>query len=318
MTETVLYALIFASVLLLSDVLLRALRRGRRASTEINRRMTKLGKNNNQREVYQELMAERGLMKTRGYVPLLAALDRLYIHSGVQLTRARRVLYMASLIVVGGVLSTFLLPSIFALQIVFAFFFSGISVVVILWIARNKRQKRFLLQLAPSIDIIVRSLRAGHPLDNAITLVSREMPDPIGTEFGILSDQLTFGASLDDALLAMVDRTGVQDLNLFATTIGIQRSTGGNLAEVLANLANMIRSRLLLRQKVRAISAESRVSSVILLLFPFFLYGLLRFMVPGYFEPLWESGYGGIVVGVGLSLMFVAMLILNRLVNFDF
>lgn len=318
MTETVLYALIFASVLLLSDVLLRALRRGRRASTEINRRMTKLGKNNNQREVYQELMAERGLMKTRGYVPLLAALDRLYIHSGVQLTRARRVLYMASLIVVGGVLSTFLLPSIFALQIVFAFFFSGISVVVILWIARNKRQKRFLLQLAPSIDIIVRSLRAGHPLDNAITLVSREMPDPIGTEFGILSDQLTFGASLDDALLAMVDRTGVQDLNLFATTIGIQRSTGGNLAEVLANLANMIRSRLLLRQKVRAISAESRVSSVILLLFPFFLYGLLRFMVPDYFEPLWESGYGGIVVGVGLSLMFVAMLILNRLVNFDF
>lgn len=318
MTETVLYALVFVSVLILSDSLLRAVRRSRRASTDINRRLAKLGKNNNQRKVYQELMAERGLLRIGDQVPFLSMLDRLYTQSGVQMTRGRRVLYVLALFCAGFVVATFVLPDLLFLHLAFAVVSGTFLAIFLLWLARRRRQKSFGLQLAPSIDIMVRSLRAGHPLDNAIGLVSREMPDPIGSEFGLLSDQLSFGASLDDGLMAMVDRTGIPELNLFATTVAIQRSTGGNLAEVLANLANMIRARLLLKQKVRAISAEARVSSVVLLVFPFLLYAMLRFMVPDYFDPLWDSGYGEIVVGVGLGLMVFAMFILNRLVNFDF
>ena len=183
---------------------------------------------------------------------------------------------------------------------------------------RARRIAKFVAQLPDALDIIVRSMNSGHPLTTAIALVGREMPDPIGSEFGILSDQLTFGSELDDAMLRMVDRVGADELNLLAVTVSVQRSTGGNLSEILENLSGMIRDRAMLRNKIRAISAEGRITAIIMAAFPFLLYLMISSLVPTYFDPVWESGYGTTVVLSILVLMSFGLLILYKLVKFDF
>ena len=188
----------------------------------------------------------------------------------------------------------------------------------LIWRVRAKRIKRFVSQLPPALEIIVRSLNAGHPLTAAIALVGREMPDPIGSEFGMLSDQLTFGSELDQAMLSMVDRVGADELNLLAVTVSVQRNTGGNLAEILENLSNMIRDRAMIRGKIRAISAEGRITAVIMAIFPVLLFLMIRALVPTYFDPIWETGYGTEIVVGTLAFMSIGIFILNRLVSFDF
>jgi tight adherence protein B len=183
---------------------------------------------------------------------------------------------------------------------------------------RAKRISKFVQQLPVAIEIIVRSLNAGHPLTSAISLVGREMADPIGSEFGILSDQLTFGSELDMAMLNMVDRVGADELNLVAVTVSVQRGTGGNLAEILENLAKMIRDRGLLRAKIRAISAEGRITAMIMSVFPLGLYLMISTLVPTYFDPVWESGYGTTVVLTIIGVMSVGIFIMFRMVRFDF
>ena len=102
---------------------------------------------------------------------------------------------------------------------------------------RGRRQKRFSAQFPDAIDIIMRSLRAGHPVPIAISMVAREMPDPVGSEFGIVTDEITYGADLETALRNLYFRVGSDDLPLFVTAVAIQGSTGGNLGEILENLS---------------------------------------------------------------------------------
>ena len=115
-------------------------------------------------------------------------------------------------------------------------------------ILRGRRQKRFGMQFPDAIDIIVRSLRAGHPVPIAITMVGREMPDPIGTEFGIAADEVTYGADLESAMRNLYFRVGQDDLPLFVTAVAIQGTTGGNLGEILQNLSTVIRQRFKMRR----------------------------------------------------------------------
>ena len=110
----------------------------------------------------------------------------------------------------------------------------------------------------------MRSLRAGHPVPIAIAMVAREMPDPIGTEFGIVADEITYGADLETAMRNLYFRVGQEDLPLFVTAVAIQGSTGGNLGEILENLSAVIRQRFKMRRKIRALAAEGRASALIL------------------------------------------------------
>ncbi|MBO6868434.1 MAG: type II secretion system F family protein, partial [Thalassococcus sp.] len=129
---------------------------------------------------------------------------------------------------------------------------------------------------------------------------------------------LTFGSELEQAMLNMYDRVGATELNMVTVSVSVQRGTGGNLAEILENLAQMIRDRLMIKAKIKAISAEGRITAWIMLLFPFGLFYMLKFMVPTYFDLVWESGYGGLVVGICLTLLFFGMIVIRKLVNFDF
>ncbi len=133
---------------------------------------------------------------------------------------------------------------------------------LVLRMLRSRRQKKFGAQFPDALDIIVRSLRAGHPVPIAITMVGREMADPIGSEFGIVSDEITYGADLEAAMRNLYARIGSDDLPLFVTAVAIQGSTGGNLGEILEGLSGVIRQRFKMRRKIRALAAEARASAI--------------------------------------------------------
>ncbi|ANT63759.1 hypothetical protein AYJ57_25145 (plasmid) [Salipiger sp. CCB-MM3] len=314
----VIYGLVFVAVLILADTVLRVVFGIRRNALEVRNRLEALKLKSGAEAAHTELLLRRGSAKQGANASLLQALRSFYAQSGLEMTTPRRILWLLGIYALCYMAVHLFLSIGLAVDLGLAFVLTVVVSGLLLYRKRAARIKKFTSQLAPAIDIIVRSLNAGHPLNAALALVAREMPDPIGSEFGILSDQMTFGSDLDQAMLNMIDRVGADELNLLAVTVSVQRGTGGNLSEILENLAQMIRDRLMIRAKIKAISAEGRITSWIMLLFPFFLFSMIRTLVPDYFDPVWESGHGPIVVTVCLVLMGIGMVILRKLVNFDF
>lgn len=180
----------------------------------------------------------------------------------------------------------------------------------------RRRRKKAARQLPDALDVIVRSLRAGHPVPVALSLVGREMPDPIGTEFGMASDELSFGGSVSNAIQRMADRIGQDDFDLFAAMIRLQEKTGGNLAELLQGNAATIRARQRLRLKVKAASAEGRTSAMILNVAPIALFVIVNLFAPDFYgdvedDPIMKYMYVGVFVW-----MIIGNLIMCKMINF--
>jgi len=195
--------------------------------------------------------------------------------------------------------------------------FFGIAIpYLIVRTLRSRRQKAFGAQFPDALDMIVRSLRAGHPTPIALTMVAREMQDPIGSEFGIVVDEITYGADLETALRNLNVRIGQDDLPLFVTAVAIQGSTGGNLGEILDNLSAVIRMRFKMRRKIRALAAEGRASALILSSLPIVMFLIIQLVSPNFYASVWDiplTKQALIAAGVWMG---VGNLILYRLVNF--
>jgi len=180
----------------------------------------------------------------------------------------------------------------------------------------KKRSAKLSEQLPDGLGIIVRSLEAGHPVPTAISLVGNEMPDPIGTEFGMMADEVAYGASLKDAVQRLAMRSFSQDVDLFAATIRLQAQTGGNLAELLKLNGKAIRDRQMLRLKVQAASAEGRMSALILTLAPFVVGGITVLMKPDFYGSVihmpivqyWLFGFA--------MWMFIGNMIMRKMIAF--
>ena len=195
--------------------------------------------------------------------------------------------------------------------------FAGIVLPFIaLRILRGRRRKQFGAQFPDAIDIIVRSLRAGHPVPIAITMVARESPDPVGTEFGLVSDEITYGADLETAMRNLYYRIGQDDLPLFVTAVAIQSSTGGNLGEILQNLSAVIRQRFKMRRKIRALAAEGRASALILSSLPIGIFFIIQFIAPDFYGSVWHQDLPKTVLAMAGTWMGIGNLIMYRLVNF--
>ena len=154
---------------------------------------------------------------------------------------------------------------------------------VTLLVKRKRRHGKFAAQFPDAMDIIVRSLRAGHPVPVAVGLVAQELPDPIGTEFGIAADEITYGADVETAMRNLYFRVGQEDLPLFVTAVAIQGSTGGNLSEILSNLSSVIRQRFKMRRKIKALAAEGKFSAIFLSGLPVAVFVLINFMTPDFY-----------------------------------
>ncbi|WP_210880165.1 type II secretion system F family protein [Roseovarius autotrophicus] len=313
-----LYGLIFIAALLLFDALLRLLFGAQRSKAEIRNRLESLKHKQGAADAYSNLLNRRGISGRIGGRSLLGRFNRFVAQTGLELSPARRIAFLLLFFFLGLVLAEILFSLNTVFLILSATAFSITLSLLLLSYFRTRRIRVFTSQLGPAIDIIVRSLNAGHPLVAAISLVAREMPDPVGSEFGILNDQMTFGAELEQAMFNMYQRVGAPELNLLTVTVSVQKGTGGNLSEILENLAQMIRDRQIVKAKIKAISSEGRATSWVMLVFPFALFAMIRLLVPTYFDMVWESGWGHYVVIGCLAMIFLGMLVIRRIVNFDF
>lgn len=180
---------------------------------------------------------------------------------------------------------------------------------------RARRIKRFAEQFPDAIDVIVRSLKAGHPLPIAISLVAREMPDPVGTEFGMVADEMSFGLDLETAMRNLYFRVGQDDLPLFVTSVSIQAATGGNLAAILEGLSKLIRDRFKMRRKIKALSSEARFSAYVLISLPFILYVLIGAMAPDFYDSARGKPETTMAITFAMTWMTIGVMVMRKLVN---
>ena len=281
----------------------------------INRRLKVMDHKPDRESVLVQLRRERGLTSGGDYRLPLVNLNQLVLQSGLTVGFGRLIL-----IIVIGMIGAFAVTMVFErhfLHAVVAALFSGLVLpFVVLKFLRSRRQKKFAAQFPDAIDIIVRSLRAGHPVPIAINMVARELPDPIGSEFGTVTDEITYGADLETAMRNLYFRVGTDDLPLFVTAVAIQGSTGGNLGEILENLSGVIRLRFKMRRKIRALAAEGRASALILSSLPIALFAVINFLVPSFYASVWHEDMTKIALLLAGSWMGVGNIIMYRMVNF--
>jgi tight adherence protein B len=281
----------------------------------INRRLKVIDTKPDRESALVQLRRERGLTSGGDYRLPLINLNQLLLQSGLTIGFSRLILLVMAGAAVACVGSFVLYQSVLY-SIVAALFCGTVLPVMVSRVLRSRRQKKFGAQFPDGIDIIVRSLRAGHPVSVAIAMVAREMPDPIGSEFGIVGDEITYGANLETAMRNLYFRVGTDDLPLFVTAVAIQSSTGGNLGEILENLSGVIRQRFKMRRKIRALAAEGRASAMILSSLPILMFAVIQFMVPSFYAGVWGESLTKIALVLAGGWMGIGNIIMFRMVNF--
>lgn len=245
--------------------------------------------------------------------PRLKQIDRLLVQSGVDWTLPNYATYSGGLFVV-GLLAPLLAGHPFFIALTVAIV-AGLTPTFYLLHKRNRRLQRFESLLPEALDLMGRALRAGHSLSSALQMVGMEMPDPIGEEFRQTFDEINFGISAQEALQNLAKRVPSTDLGFFVVAVLIQRETGGNLSEIMENISGIIRERLKLFGKVRALSAEGRFSGIALSLLPFGTAFILYLIDSSFISLLWTDPTGQTVVKIGLFFMVLGALWMRQIIR---
>lgn len=317
---------IFASVFVVVQVSLNVLWSRRAHLSEVNQRLTLLRKGLSREQVMVELRKKD--VQLNPNLPLLLArpllsFERTVRGSGMAMAPMVALFLLGAcfaglfaLIVIGSVLAGVRLSSG---TIIIAAGFSGCATILlpmmVLSAMAQRRRKKMTDQFPLALDVFVRALRAGHPVASAIDLLTREMGDPIGSEFGLVSDEISYGSELTESLAAMAERWDSDDMRMFVVSLSVQNETGGNLAEILQNLSEVIRSRASLYLKVRALSSEGRMTGWMLTILPIATFVGLFIVNPGfYLDVAQDSAF--IIGSFVLALMyFCGFWIIRKLVD---
>jgi tight adherence protein B len=180
------------------------------------------------------------------------------------------------------------------------------------------RQKKFANQLADAIDVIVRGVKSGLPLNQCLRIIAAESPEPLRTEFQNLCDSQAMGVPLDQSMQRMYDRMPLAEVNFFSIVLVIQQKTGGNLSESLGNLSSVLRSRKLMKEKVKALSAEAKASAMIIGALPMIVMAMVYFTRPAYLAVLFEDPMGHLILLGAAVMMSMGIFIMHKMVNFKF
>jgi tight adherence protein B len=278
----------------------------------VNRRLQIQKLATSREDALLQLKRERGLDAAPG--GMLAGLLTLISQTGLRTPPRRIGLFWAASVVLAPVLA-FVFDRSSMLELIGATGAGAVLPLMVLRSLRARRIKKFSEQFPDSIDVVIRSLRAGHPLGIAIALVAREMPDPVGTEFGMVSDEMSFGLDLEAAMRNMYARVGQEDLPLFVTSVSIQAQTGGNLAAILEGLSRVIRDRFRMRRKIKALSSEARFSAYVLTSLPFAIYIFVNMADPTFFDAARGKPETQMVMIGSLCWMAIGAAIMRKLVN---
>ncbi len=319
-------AVIFAAVFLIAETLISLIRQRRQGTTAINTRLRLIEGGLDREMVTSRLRkSQPGTFATMpGLIGKLGrSIERSVIASGVSIPAHQIMIAMvaasgiiAALVMVGASVSGYPLNlgSIQLSTVVGICLGAGIPLLLLNRFA-TVRRKRMQEQFPVALDIFVRGLRSGHPISSALDLLTKEMEDPIGTEFGMVVDEVAYGADLRDALQTMADRWGIEDIQMFVVSLSVQNETGGNLAEILSNLSTVIRDRASMFMKVRALSSEGRMTALLLTALPVITFVGLFIFSPDFYldvsqDPAFIPGFIGLIV-----LYFIGFFSIRRMVD---
>lgn len=324
-SELFLYGLIFFAVVLAVEAVTYVLSSSRQGQNRINRRLRMLESGKDPDKVYSVLRPRPpAWVNIDGAVSdFYMWLDKMLLGAGISV-RADRFLMTMGLLTIGALI--ILLPVAFNPTLSLGVFALPAAILGALLLGcalplavannlRDRRLKKFSEQFPSALDVMVRALKAGHPAAGAVDLVTAEMPDPIGTEFGLLTDEITYGLDFKEALDNMAQRLGLQDVRYFAVCVTIQANTGGNLAEILENLATIVRARFSLHRKVTAVSSEARMSAWILSLLPLFTVSFIFWRQPRFYTQVVDDPIFWPSVAFLLAQYAFGVWVIKRMVN---
>ena len=308
------YVAVFIGVLLVFDGLRQLLSREEQGAQARNRRMRMLQAGASSGDVLNLFLEER----TRGKSALILLPDfsRFLRQAGIQISLIKFGLVFFALGAVIFFFTALFLAPVFALG---ASIFSALVLpAMIVSHFRTKRIEKLTAQLPDALDLMARGLQVGHPINVTVGSVASEMPDPIGTEFGLIQDQVSYGDEVATAFKDLANRYEIEDLNYLSVSVSIQHGTGGNLARVLKVLSKVIRDRATMRKKIHAISAEGRLSAFILSVLPFAIFGIISVTTPSFYGDVQSDPLFAPFMIAIISLVILQAIILIRLVNFKF
>jgi tight adherence protein B len=318
-TTIFIYILLFIGTLLFIEgiyFLVHDMRVG--SERQINRRLRLIGSESDPRTVLRRMRREERSRVGQIVAQALPWLDRFITQSGLSIRTGQFVALMSGLTIAALLILAFGTALPLWQSLLMAIGFGCVIPLLVLYRRRKSRLKKFAEQLPDTLDLLVRSLRAGHPMTAAFTLVSREMPDPMGSEFGVMQDEMTYGLGLEDALNSLTARVPQQDLRFFVVSIQIQRQSGGNLAEILSNLSSVIRDRFRMFAKVRALSAEGRFSGAAIGVMPLVLYGILNLTAPSFYGDVVGDPLFVMFISIAVALLLIGHIVIWKMVNFRF
>lgn len=252
---------------------------------------------------------DRLLMAT----PMMLRVNRLLEMANAQRPLAFYLLLSLLLAVLGFILGMYRSPLLY-IRILLALFGASLPFLYLLWL-KKRRMAKFERQLPDALDLIARSLKAGHAFSSGLKMTSEEFDDPVGTEFGKTIDEINFGVGVDDALKSLAGRVDCPDIKFFVVSVIVQRETGGNLAEIMESIALLIRERFKLLGKVRVLAAEGKLSAYILLALPFIMAGYFMLMKPEYMKLLLVDPIGHVMIIVAVIMMAIGSYIMRKMVQ---
>ncbi len=313
--EPIIYGLIFIGVLVLVEgVYLVAFGKSIRLNNKVNRRLDMLSKNTSREDVLATLRKEMDQHTNNRGIPLYSLLADRAQKAALAFTPQQLILIMIGVSVFAFFALTVGTETSLPVRLVMGILI-GVGGVY-MWV-NGKAKKRLALieeQLPDAVELMVRSLRVGYPFSSAISIVSKEIKDPLATEFGVISDEATYGRDIGEALKHMAERLDMQDLRFLAVAVSIQQQSGGNLAEILDGLAKVIRARFRLFRRVKAITAEAQWSGKFLSGFPVFVLLAIQVTDPHYYDvvldhPLFIPACFAVAIFLVLNLIVMRFLV---------
>jgi tight adherence protein B len=301
------YIMIFvAVVVIVNGIYLIVFGKSISLNSKVSRRLTLLEKNANREQVLEQLRKEMNQHLNARNIPLYSMLAKKAQRANIAFSPQALIGIMALVSVIAFMMLTVMTSAELVLRVVLGIVM-GVGGVFV-WVNRTAKKRMSLLeeQLPDSIELMVRSLRVGHPFSTAIGIVAKEIPDPLGSEFGVIADEAAYGRDVSESLKAFAERMDSQDLRFLAVAVSIQQQSGGNLAEILEGLAKVVRARFKLFRRVRAITAEAKWSGMFLSGFPIAALVMINVVQPDYYDEV-----KGTSAYIPAALFVVTFLIIN-------
>lgn len=310
------YIAIFGAVLLLVEgIYLLAFGKSIQLGGRMNRRLEMIEKGKSRNDVLEQLRKEMNQHMAANGIPLYGLLAEKARKANIAFSPRMLLLVMAGLsgfAFVAVSLATAAEPAVAGLLSV-AFGVGG----VYFWVAKKAKTRLSMIeeQLPDAIELIVRSLRVGHPFASALGIAAKEIPDPLGSEFGMIADEAAYGRDVAEALSDFAERVDMQDLRFLSVAVAIQMQSGGNLAEILEGLSKVVRARFKLFRKVRAITAEAKWSGMFLSGFPIAALVMITVIKPDYYDEVKEMPIFIPIVMVVFAFLIVNILYMRKMVD---